>query len=165
MQPTDDIDSTTDERKQFIKAHRKALDLLARRDHARGELRLKLIQKGFPSTLAEAVIQQLESKGLINASRFAENYTHYRRQKGYGPRRIALELETKGVPEAVIAEHVKITDNAWLIDIRTVWKKHFKSRLPADKMQRAKQMRFLLNRGFTQQQINTLFKHSEEVDE
>jgi regulatory protein len=150
---------------QFAKVRRKALDLLARRDHAGTELKLKLIKKGYNQTVVDEVIKALETSGLINAARLAESYTHFRRQKGFGPRRIAMELQAKGVDEAVIAEQVKITDNAWLIDIRALWNKHFKGRQPADKLQRARQLRFLHNRGFTQNQINSLFKNSEELDE
>ncbi len=168
MHPSQD-DTTTlnpeDHRKLLEKLKRHALFLLTRRDHTRLELSQKLARKNYTEADIDSVLTTLEEAGLINTSRFAESYTHYRRAKGYGPRRIAMELQAKGVTEAMIAEQVKITDNAWFTDIRTIWRKHFKGRLPADHQQRAKQLRFLYNRGFTQDQINSIFKNTDGQNE
>lgn len=149
--------SPADHRKLLEKIRRHALFLLTRRDHSRQELRQKLSRKDYDAADIDIILTRLEETGLINTERFAESYTHYRRGKGYGPRRIAMELQQKGITDAVIAEQVKITDNAWFTEIRAVWRKHFKGRLPADQKQRAKQLRFLYNRGFTQDQINSIF--------
>jgi len=157
--------SPEDHRKLLEKLKRHALFLLARRDHTSLELSQKLSRKGYPEADIATVLTNLEQAGLINARRFTESYTHYRRGKGYGPRRIAMELQAKGVAEAMIAEQVKITDNTWFADIRTIWRKHFKGRLPADQQQRAKQLRFLYNRGFTQDQINSIFKNTDGQNE
>lgn len=162
MHPSqDDPISQQDQRKLQEKIRRHALFLLTRRDHTSLELRQKLSRKDYPETGIAAVIASLEETGLINAERFAESYSHYRRGKGYGPRRIVMELQAKGIAEAVIAEQVKITDNAWFTEIRTIWRKHFKGRLPADQRERARQLRFLYNRGFTQDQITSVFKEEE----
>ena len=139
------------------RTRRHALFLLTRRDHTSLELRQKLSRKDYPNAGIDTVIAALEETGLINAVRFAESYSHYRRGKGYGPRRIAMELQSKGIAEAVIAEQVKITDNAWFTEIRAIWRKHFKGRQPADQRERARQLRFLYNRGFTQDQITSVF--------
>lgn len=154
-----------DHRKLLEKIRRHALFLLTRRDHSRQELRQKLSRKDYAAADIDIILTRLEETGLINAERFAESYAHYRRGKGYGPRRIAMELQQKGIADAVIAEQVKITDNAWFTEIRAIWRKHFKGRLPADQKQRAKQLRFLFNRGFTQEQINSIFKNAEMFEE
>ncbi|HTM64524.1 MAG TPA: regulatory protein RecX [Gammaproteobacteria bacterium] len=147
-----------DTNKLLEKIRRHALYLLTRRDHTCLELKQKLSRKGYDDAHIVSIIASLEEAGLINAARFTESYTHYRRGKGYGPRRIAMELQAKGVAESVIAEHVKIADNAWFTEIRIVWRKQFKCRLPEDARDRAKQMRFLYNRGFTQEQIKSVFE-------
>lgn len=130
-----------------------ALRLLTRRDHSQQELAQKLHIKGHASEDITQVIDHLLQAGLLNDARFAENYIHQRRRKGYGPKRIYLELQARGIIEEVIAEHLNITDNAWFIEVQHVWKKHFKGKLPTDFKAKAKQMRFLQYRGFTQEQI------------
>ena len=154
-----------DPKKMLEKIRRHALYLLARRDHTRQELWQKLSRKDYPKPDIDSVLTRLEEAELINSARFAENYTHYRRRKGYGPKRIIMELQAKGVDEAVIAEHVEITDNAWFAELSTIWHKQFKGRLPADQKNYGRQMRFLYNRGFTQDQINKLFKQIKLTDD
>ncbi len=72
-----------------------------------------------------------------------------------------MELQAKGVPEAVIAEHLEMADNAWFSDVKAIWRKHFKGRLPEDRQAEAKQQRFLFNRGFTQDQIRSVLNTKE----
>lgn len=158
-------DSEQSQEKQLEKIRRKALALLTRRDHSAQELKQKLSQRGFDNTAIDTVILSLKEHGLQDDGRFAENYAHYRRARGYGPRRIAMELQTRGVAEPMIAEQVKITDNAWFTEIRSLWRKQFKGRQPADHKERARQMRFLYNRGFTQEQINSLLKNTDGQNE
>jgi regulatory protein len=126
---------------------------LARRDYAQQELRIKLRQKKYTQEAIESVINELVVSNLINENQFTENYTHWRSQKGFGPVRIMQELQVRGISAEMIAEHVQITDNAWLNLAQRVWRKHFKS-APQNMQQRAKQMRFLQYRGFTREQID-----------
>lgn len=165
MHPSEDDTTTspTDQRKLLEKIRRHALFLLTRRDHTSLELRQKLSRKDYPVTAIDTIITRLEETGLIDPLRFTESYTHYRRSKGYGPRRIAMELQQKGIADGVIAEQVKITDNAWFTEIRDVWRKQFKGLLPTDQQQRARQWRFLYNRGFTQDQIQSVFDNDEHA--
>src|SRR4029077_14436536 len=100
----------------------------------------------------------LNRSGLLNDARFTENYIRWRRGKGFGPVRISLELQARGISDEVIAEQLKITDNAWFADARKLWQKHFKNQRNSDFATRAKQIRFLQYRGFTQEQINSIFK-------
>jgi regulatory protein len=167
MHPVDTDTPITqpDHRKLLEKIRRHALFLLTRRDHTYLELKQKLSRKDYAPADIETILTSLESTGLINDQRFAESYTHYRRNKGYGPNRIRMELQARGLTEAVIAEHLQITDNAWFSDIQRAWRKQFKGRLPADHKEKAKQLRFLYNRGFTQNQIHSIFKYAEHPDE
>ena len=93
--------------------------------------------------------------GLINDARFAENYIRSRRTKGYGPLRIHRELQAHGIADEVIAEHLKITDNAWIVEAHSIFRKRFKASKLTDFKERAKLMRFLQYRGFTQGQISS----------
>jgi regulatory protein len=144
------------------KIQRSALALLTRRDHTKLELAQKLARKGYAAEDISTVLDRLEESGLINTNRYIQNFITYRRSRGYGPRRIAMELHTKGAPEALIDEYLNIHDNSWLTEIHNVWQKQFKGRTPADHQTRAKQMRFLFNRGFTQEQIKAVMQGTNE---
>lgn len=143
-----------------VAIRRAALNLLARRDYTQHELKQKLKNKGFSLVEMEPIIIDLIHAGLINDQRFTENYIYSRRTKGYGPIRISIELQHFGVSEDVIAEHLEITDNAWFTEVRKVWQKHFKGKLATDYKDRAKQMRYLQYRGFTQEHIESIFKEN-----
>lgn len=140
---------------------RAALNMLARRDYSPHELFQKLKTKGYSRDLIEPVIADLAKSGFINESRYTENFIHSRRNKGYGPERITMELQGRGIADETIAEHLQITDNAWFTEARKVWQKHFKGKQPNDFNDRAKQMRFLQYRGFTREQIKSVFGNEE----
>lgn len=144
------------------KIRQTALAMLARRDHSKHTLAKKLKMKGHDTNDIEPLLERFEETGLLNDSRYAENYIRYRQNKGYGPVRIKQELTALGLEDEVIAEHLRITDNAWLTNARNIWQKHFKGKLPTDYKDRAKQMRFLQYRGFTQEHIRSLFSTEEE---
>lgn len=89
------------------RAFNKAVDLLSRRDHAKGELLLKLRQKGYSDGAQEAV-DKLADYGYIDDKRFAENYAaELARLKHFGKRRIEQELHRKGVDRDIISEVVE----------------------------------------------------------
>lgn len=140
------------------------MNLLARREHSEMELLRKLRSKSFPEPEIKAVLTQLIQEGLLSHSRFIENYIHSRRSKGYGPIRIRVELMERGLTEDFIEHHLNIADNAWFINVRTVWQKRFKAKLPRDFKTRAQQMRFLQYRGFTLEQIDSIFQSDDEYE-
>lgn len=131
--------------------------MLARRDYSRQEIAQKLKSKAFEENEIQTVVSQMAEQGLINEQRFTENYIHWRRQKGLGPLRISQELQARGIDTDLIAEQLEITDNAWFAEARKVWQKHFKGKIPADFGLKAKQKRFLQYRGFTREQIESVF--------
>jgi len=134
-----------------------AFNLLARREHSATELTRKLLLRGFSLSEIETVLTTLSAENLLSNNRFTENYIHYRQAKGYGPVRIRAELRERGITEELIEHHLKIADNAWFVAVKQVWQKRFKNRVPEDFKARAQQMRFLQYRGFTQEQIESIF--------
>lgn len=106
----------------------------------------------------ETVLTQLIQSGLLNEQRFVEHYIHFRLNKGYGPLRIKMELQARGLTSEMIAEQLKITDNAWFDEILKVWQKHFKGKIAKEPKLRAKQIRFLQQRGFTREQIESVLE-------
>jgi len=138
----------------------RALDYLARREHSRLELEKKLTP--YAPTLEELsfVLDSLEQCGLLSAGRMVEQVVHVRRSK-FGSRRIVHELQQKGIDEDLIAAalpHLKETE---LETARTVWRKKFGA-MPINAKERAKQMRFLMSRGFTPEIIRQVLQSQDE---
>lgn len=142
---------------------RAAIAMLARRDHSAYELTQKLKIKGYPAGMIEPLLIELAQKGFLNEQRYTENYIYSHRNKGNGPLRIARALEARGIADEMIAKHLQITDNAWFIVVRSVWQKHFKGKMPTNLKERAKQMRFLQYRGFTHEQIGSVFRNEDDT--
>lgn len=134
-----------------------ALRSLARRDHSHLELKRKLQQKGFEQPEIDELIEALSKEGLLNQQRFVENYVYWRRNRGYGPTRIAMELQIRGISAEMIAEHLQITDNAWSVEAHKVWRKRFRVNPLNNMKEKAKQQRFLQQRGFTREHIDNVF--------
>lgn len=132
---------------------RKAMDLLARREHAVGELQQKLLARGHPAELVQEVVQQLGEEGLVSDQRFTEAFVRYRADRGYGPLRIQAELREKGVDEELQTAYLDFRDPFWLEQSAQVRRKRFGDRPPTDFKERARQARFLQYRGFTAEQL------------
>lgn len=132
------------------------MNYLARRDHTQVELTQKLKAKGYELSDIEKLIVEFNQSGLMSDQRFTENYIRWRRRRGYGPQRIAAELQARGVEDEVIKMHIDAGNEEWLLEIEQVWRKHFKGRKAEDYSEKVKQMRFLQYRGFTREQIASL---------
>jgi len=141
------------------------MDLLARREHTRQELRRKLERKGCDGTLVEEVLAQLAAEGLLSDGRFAESYVNARVARGEGPARIRAALREKGVDEALIAEALEGVEADWRALAEAAWRKRFAGKPPQDHKERARQARFLQQRGFTMEQIGALLFREEETQE
>jgi regulatory protein len=134
----------------------RALRLLARRDYSRAELARKLQSEATTDERAEqltALLDELEQGGYVSDTRYAEQRTGARAGR-LGNARLAHELRTKGVDEAIIETALDAAGNE--IDrARSVWQKKFGSP-PASREDWAKQARFLQSRGFSSDTIRRL---------
>ena len=139
----------------------KAIELLARREHSRLELRQKLTQRGFPAELIDPALSELAESGLLNERRYAEIYASSRADKGYGPLRIASELRERGIPQEWVDLALAELENDGLSKLRELHRKRFQSRIPADVAERMRQTRFFRQHGFTLEQIRRLFATSD----
>jgi regulatory protein len=136
---------------------KKAMDLLARREHAVAELQQKVQAYAKKQDLDErevtVVIEELIGDGLVSDERFTEAFVRYRRNNGYGPRRIQTELRERGVSEKISAAYLDFADPQWLEQVAQVRRKRFGEDMPKDYKERARQARFLQYRGFTTDQV------------
>jgi len=129
-----------------------AVALLAARDFAPGELHAKLTTRGFEGAAAQAAIEELQTRGVLNEARYAENYVTWHAARGQGPLRIAAELRRHGVPAALI-EAALSQGPDWPALARKVCRAKFGPGTPASWREKARQMRFLQYRGFSSDHI------------
>ncbi|HLV77185.1 MAG TPA: regulatory protein RecX [Marinobacter sp.] len=145
-------DETLEE--QEYKARAAALRLLARREHSRLELTLKLRQRKIESPLIDQVLDEFEAEDWLSDQRFAESYARQRIETGYGPLRIQAELQQRGIhhsPGTLMA----VTDAQWAASATRLRARRFGlGQLDSDLKEKARQARFLGARGFAHQHID-----------
>ncbi|MDC6460969.1 regulatory protein RecX, partial [Gammaproteobacteria bacterium] len=129
--------------------YNKALDLVSRREHSRHELMQKL-DKRYPNStpIIEDALDKLETNKILDDERFAEMYLNSRARKGFGPKKIEMELHSKKVDSFFISNAVEAYEN-WLENAQRELKKKFKDQKPTDYQSKMKQKQFLFTRGFS----------------
>ena len=146
---------TAEETLQTAKdVRRAAMDLLARREHAFKELARKLSSR-FPHDLVYEALNRLREERLQCDDRFVESYVYSRQQRGYGPVRIKSELFQKGVDSELIGHYLLEREEHWDELAKEIKEKKFGELPPENMKERARQMRFLVQRGFSMGQIHS----------
>lgn len=142
---------------------RAAMDFLARREHSRLELQLKLTRK-YPDAdrdLLAQVLDDLATEKLQSDDRFVESWVRYRKSRGFGYRHISADLHARGISQCVLDRHLFADDEDWqaLAD-SLVERKLGTGRLQFGDRQHRRLLRFLESRGFGAREIrNSLAKH------
>jgi regulatory protein len=125
----------------------RAVGLLARREYSRAELATRLAAGGAARDEIDPVLDELERAGYLSDARFAAAVV---RQKsgGYAKRAIAHALREKGVPATAVKEALAVLDSAdEFAQALALWQRRF-GKPPADEREKARQVRFLLSRGY-----------------
>ena len=136
--------------------YNKSLDLLSRREHSFKEIKEKLSARFEHKEIIESVIEKLSDNNLVNNTRYAEAYVSARKRKGFGPKKIAFELSSKGVDESV-TNSVIIEEGDWESAAKLAFSKKFKDGPSPDIKEKLKQKSFLQNRGFRFKEIKSVF--------
>jgi regulatory protein len=136
-----------------VEARKKAMDLLARREHGAAELARKLEKSGFDADIAADAIHQLSAEGLQSDRRFIEGFVQSRINQGKGPVRIHAELAERNLSAGLIDAVLEEAGQDWYALARETRSKKFGAGHPADFSEKARQMRFLQYRGFEPDQI------------
>ncbi len=157
-------DETADPKTQRRDCRKRAMDVLARREHGCEELRRKLVDKGFAAELAAEVVAVLKSDGLVADDRFAEAFVRSRVSRGQGPYRIEAELKERGIDAGLIGFALEDADCDWVSLARAARTKRFGEQAPDGLSQRAKQSRFLSYRGFSGDQIRRALELADDTD-
>lgn len=142
----------------------RALGFLAAREHSRPELCRKLMRYAKDDDDIEALLDELEAAKLLSQSRFAESLIH-RRASRFGNSRILSELQSHGIDPDALADIKTNLAQDEIGRAREVWRKKF-GVTPVDATERAKQARFLLQRGFSSSVVKTVINSgSDSYDE
>jgi regulatory protein len=134
----------------------KAMDYLARREHSRRELEVKLVRKFPDSNELGSVLDALAADGLQSDRRFTGSFIRLRVQNGFGPQRIRAELRQRGISDALIIEQFAEEDVDWFAAAHTLFLKKYAGINLGDPRERAKCMRYLQYKGYDIEHINTL---------
>ncbi|MDE2023081.1 MAG: regulatory protein RecX [Gammaproteobacteria bacterium] len=147
-----------------VRIRASALRLLARREHSVQELSAKLVARGYePGSVGEAV-GALAAGNLVSDVRFVEEFVASRLRRGAGPAKIREELRGRGVDTAQVEARLAEHRDAWVVNAEHVRRKRFGAALPQDHAERARQARFLQQRGFTAGQIRQVMKGDIEFE-
>ncbi len=134
-------------------AHRAALRALARRAHARFDLRRRLVQKQHPPPAVDGALDRLTAAGLLDDARFALDYAAAKAQRGRGAARLIRDLLAQGVERRIAEEAVRTSLAAEGVDpgaaVRALAEKRARqlAGLPAA-VKKRRLVAFLVRRGF-----------------
>ena len=146
-----------------VSLRERALRLLARREHARAELARKLSVHAESAEELEALLDDLSARRLLSDERYVEMRINARSAR-FGNARLAYELRTLGVAEDLVTDALAACDNE-VSRAHQVWQRRFGA--PSgeyDASERARQMRFLMSRGFSGETIRHVLRGDFEDD-
>ncbi len=136
----------------------KALQMLARREHTRHELAVKLSSRTVSQPLIDTVLQTLEDEQLLSDARATELYIRQRVDKGYGEHKVRAELFQKGVERGCVDRCLADAGIDWHRVARRAFEKKFSGVASGDQKLLMKQQRFLAARGFSTELISKVLQ-------
>lgn len=153
----------------------RAMRILSQRDHSREELKRKLqlssqraayLQQQentpIPNELLEKVLDWCQESGWLNDERFTERFIQSRARKGYGPQRVRMELQQKGIGREEINQALFDTEVDWSQCAADLAKRKFGEPLPQTWTEKSKVQRFLMSKGFMMEDIQAVFRNSDD---
>ena len=126
----------------------RALRLLGRREFSRQELAKRLRAYAEEPAALEALLDDLAARGWLSDVRYADALVR-KRTGHYAQRSIAQELKRAGVSEDVTAAALPAVDpDQEFASALALCRRKFR-RAPVEQKEKARQLRFLLSRGYS----------------
>lgn len=141
----------------------RALRYLSAREHSRQELARKLARYAQEGDDIEALLDTLEAANFMSEARFSESLVN-RRAARFGNSRILSELKSHNIDPDSLTEIKAALAQDEVARAREVWTRKF-GVAASDANGRAKQMRFLLQRGFSHRAIQAAMRAKEEDED
>ena len=123
-----------------------AFAVLTRREYSKAELIEKLALYAMDRDEVLKLVDELATQNYQSDQRVAEMMLSSQKRKGKGPNRIKLALKSKKIDSSLIQEELKETD--WNEQAYQLKVKKFGLPVEKEAKLKAKQIRFLMYRGF-----------------
>ena len=123
-----------------------AFAVLTRREYSKAELIEKLALYAMNRDEVLKLVDELATQNYQSDQRVAEMMLSSQKRKGKGPNRIKLALKSKKIDSSLIQEELKETD--WNEQAYQLKVKKFGLPVEKEAKLKAKQIRFLMYRGF-----------------
>lgn len=134
----------------------RALKYLSAREHSRVELTRKLAPHAESAEQVQQVLDDLEQKDLLSAERFAASVL-YRKASRYGAARLKAELAQHHLPADIASAATQSLKDTEFERAHALWARRYGE--PAATLEeKAKQMRFLLARGFASDVVRRVIR-------
>lgn len=146
---------------QKLSLKNRALHYLSLREHSRLELGRKLARYAQEEDDVEALLDFLEKAKFLSSERFSESLVR-RRSENYGNSRILAELQNHGLDPQLLAQSKAALAESEVTRACRVWQKKFghqfdqhmeEEKVTMTPEERARQIRFLAQRGFSSDAI------------
>jgi regulatory protein len=141
----------------------RALRYLSAREHSRQELARKLARYAQEGDDIDALLDTLEAAKFLSEARFSESLVN-RRSARFGNSRILSELKSHGIDADSLTDIKAGLQQGEVARAREVWSRKF-GKPPENSAERGKQMRFLMQRGFSNRAIQAAMRGEVEEDE
>lgn len=142
----------------------KAIDFLSRRDYSYSELYNKLKKYSTDLDAIKSVVDEMVSNKYLNEERFIENFI-YSKSKKYGSLKVKHLLQAKVSDQELVNDIYQEAEIDELAVARQIWERKFKGEVITNANDRAKQIRFMLSRGFSLDLILKLLKAGPSMDD
>ncbi|OTG91528.1 regulatory protein RecX [Acinetobacter sp. ANC 3813] len=140
-----------------------AFAVLTRKEYSKAELIEKLALYAESRNEVIALVDELAAQHYQSDQRVAEIMLSSQKRKGKGPNQIKMKLKSKKIDTALIAEELKETD--WVDQAYQLKVKKYGFEVSKDPKMKAKQIRFLMYRGFEMDAIIKAISRKESDDE
>ena len=136
-----------------LRAKKRAMHLLEKRDYTSFGLRRKLESGDYPESCVDDAMEYVSSYGYIDDLRYSMNYIDYHRESK-SQNSIKLDLIKKGVDKSTIERAFSETDPPTEEDQIRGWleKKHFED-FKDDQKEKYRIYQFLLRKGYKSEDI------------
>ena len=123
-----------------------AFAVLTRKEYAKAELIEKLCLYAENRDEVLELVDELSRENYQSDQRVAETLLSSQKRKGKGPNQIKMKLKSKKIDTALIIDELKETD--WVQQAYELKLKKYGPEVTKDPKIKAKQIRFLMYRGF-----------------
>lgn len=147
---TEPVEPTFEE--QLAAARAYAMRSLARRESAESELARRLRQQGYQEEVIEVVLDYCRSYNWVNDERYGAMAVRAGAAKGQGPLKIRFDLRRKGLDDGQIDAAFEQPELDWFELAFALLERRASVAELDDFKPRMKWLKYLLGRGFTQDQ-------------